>query len=165
MTLSANIKASIDYRLSGSPDLGQASARFDGHAAKALANGTGAQQADLVWADTITIAPSSDTTLDLTALANGPLGGTINMAKVKAIHIRAAAANVNNVVVGDAAEDPFVGPLGGTDPTLTVPPGGDVLLSAPAGGWATASATDLMLANSGAGSSVTLDIVIVGTSA
>lgn len=165
MTLSANIKASIDYKLSGAPDLGEVSAKFDGHPPKTLANGTGGQQADRVWSDRISIAASGNTTLDLTALANGPLGGTINMAKVKAIHIRAVAANANNVVVGAAAEDPFLGPLGGTAPTITIPPGGDLLLSAPAGGWSTSGATDLKLANSGSGTAAVFDITIVGTSA
>lgn len=164
MGLTTTIKAAIGYRKTASVDLGSAEAKYDGHGEATLANGTGSNQADLVYADQRTIAASGSETLDLTALV-GPLGEVVSFAKVKAILIKAAAGNTNNVVVGDAAVDPFTGPLGGTTPTITVPPGGVALLTAPAAGWSTTSATDLKVANSGAGTGVTYDIEVVGTSA
>jgi hypothetical protein len=164
MGLTAKIKAAIEYRKTGSPDLGTAEAKYAGADPIDLASGTGSNQADLVYSDTRTLAASANETLDLTSLI-GPLGEAVNFAKIKAILIKAAAGNTNNVVVGDAAADPFLGPLGGTTPTIAIPPGGEVLLAAPVGGWATSGATDLKVANSAGSTGVTYTIIAIGTSA
>mgnify|MGYP000488088098 CR=1 FL=1 len=61
----------------------------------------------------------------------------------------------------------FVGPFGSATHTVALPPGGNLILTAPASGWTvTAGTGDLLrVANSGAGTSVTFDIIIIGTSA
>jgi hypothetical protein len=70
------------------------------------------------------------------------------------------------VVIG-AGTNPFSGPLGGTLPTITVPPGGEVLLTAPVSGWTVTAATGdiLKIVNSAGSTSVDYDIIIAGTSA
>ena len=80
--------------------------------------------------------------------------------------IRAAAGNTNNVVVGGAASNQFVTPFGAGAHTLTVRPGGMLLMVAnDATGYAvTAGTGDLLrIANSSSGSAVTYDIVLLGT--
>lgn len=131
-----------------------------------LPSGTGSGQADLKWSDTRQLAASGSEELDLNALTDS-LGRTINMAKVKAIHVSALSTNTNNVVVGAAAATQFVGGFGAATHTWAVPPGGSILVTAPAAGWASTSGSldKLKLANSGAGTAVDFDIEIIGTSA
>ena len=130
--------------------------------------GAAINQADRCFADQRTIAASSTDDLDLTGTAlQDILGANLALARVKLIGVYAAAANTNNVVIGNAASNQFQGPVGAVTHTLSIPPNGSVLLVAPtAAGWVvTAGTGDLLrIANSGAGTSVTYDIVILGSS-
>jgi hypothetical protein len=92
-------------------------------------------------------------------------GATLTFTKIKAILVKAAEGNTNNVVVGGAASNGWVGPFGDVSDTVAVKPGGTLLLVAPnAAGYAVTAGTGdiLKVANSGAGTGVTYDIVIVG---
>ena len=134
----------------------------------ALTNGVGASQVDKVWDDIRTIAPSSNDDLDLAGVLVDAFGATATFVKVKGIFVAADAANVNNVVVGAAAATQFVGPFGAATHTVAVAPGGWFgICRGDATGWSVgAGASDLLrIANSGAGTSVTYSIVILGTSA
>jgi hypothetical protein len=132
-----------------------------------LASGVGASQADRKFTDQRTLAPSANEDLDLAGSLVDAFGAVITFVKIKAIKVKAAAANVNNVVVKPGAANGFLGPFGAATHTITIPPNGELLLLAPVAGWTvTAGTGDLFnVANSGAGTSVTYDIVIVGTSA
>lgn len=167
MGLYTNISAAVTALLSGSGDLGTPSAPQTLGYAKTLTSGTGSGQADLVWGDTNTLAASANTDIDLAGSLTGPLGATLTFAKIKAVFVYADEGNTNNVVLGGAASNAFVGPFGAATHTIAVPPGGSVLLTAPAAGWpVTAATADLLrVANSGAGSSVTYRVILIGTSA
>jgi len=134
----------------------------------ALLSGVGSGQADKIFADTRTVAASTTDSLDV-ATGGGLtdlLGVALALVKVKAIYIAAAAANTNNVVWTRPAANgvPLFSAAGDALPIL---PGGVELWIAPgAGVTVTAATADLIdMVNSGAGTSVTYDIVIVGTSA
>lgn len=166
MGLRTQIAVRLTALLTGAPDKGQTRHEIDELiAAVDLESGTGTGQADLLFDDTRTIAASSNETLDLNALTD-MLGVTANFVKVKALIVKASAGNTNDVVVGAAASNPFVGPMGGTTPTHTLKPGGVMVWYNPAG-WSSANgASDqLKIANSSSGSSVAYDLYIVGTSA
>ncbi len=165
MALATALTAKIEATLTGAADHGTPTAALDLEFAKSMASGTGSNQADKIFSDQRTINASGDETLDLTNLTD-VFGALLSFAKVKAILIKAATGNTNNVVVGNAA-NPFAGPLSAGTTTITLPPGGVAMLAAPAGGWTVTggSADEIKIANSGAGTSVTYDIVIVGTSA
>lgn len=167
MPLTTNIRAGIDALLTGSTDLGSTSAPLAVTYTKSLASGTGSGQADLVWADINTLAASATTDVDLAGTLPGALGGTVVFVKVKAILLYADEGNTNNVVLGGAAATQFVGPFGAATHTVAVPPGGVVVLTAPAAGWTvTAGSADfLRVANSAAGTSVTYRLIVIGTSA
>ncbi len=135
-----------------------------------FSTGTGAGQADKIFSDTRTIAASSNDDLDLAGVLIDALGSVITFARVKALVIRAAAANTNNLILGGSATNPVTTILGGTTPTLTIRPGGSIVLVAGVGdavGYVITAATAdiLRLTNGGAGSSVTYDIIIIGASA
>ena len=164
MGLSATVKAAIAYTLRGAPDLGNALSAFGGHSNVELANGAADYQVSKVFSDTRTLAASASEDLDLSGTLTDPLGAVVAFATVKAILIKADPANANNVIVGGAASNPFIGPFGAGTHTLAVKPGGSLLLAAPKGGWAvTAGTGDLLkLANSAGGSGVSFDIEIIG---
>lgn len=134
-----------------------------------ILNGTSAGQSDLAYCDeALTIAASSNTDIDLAGSLADPLGAAVVFARIDAIIIKAAAGNTNNVVVGAAASNGFVGPFGASTHTIAVRPGGILALYAGSStGWTvTAGTGDLLrIANSGAGSSVACDVLIIGRSA
>lgn len=134
-----------------------------------LASGTGAGQADKVFHDRRTLAASAAEDLDLAGVLLDAFGAAITFVRVKGLFITAAAANANNVVVGADATNPWATLLNATG-TITLRPGASFgAMAGAADGTAyavTAGTGDLLqVANSGAGTSVTYDIVIVGASA
>ncbi|MFF9844617.1 hypothetical protein [Streptomyces sp. NPDC013740] len=134
-----------------------------------LESGTTAGKADLRFTDTRTLAASATEDLDLAGVLLDAFGAALTFVRIKGLFISAAAANTNNVVVGAAASNAWATLLNATG-TITLRPGASFAAmsgSADATGMAvTAGTGDLLkVANSGAGTSVTYDIVIVGASA
>lgn len=128
-------------------------------------DGTTADKADRIFHDTRTIAISGSDDLDLAGVLTDPFGATITFADVRLIFIAAALANTNNLVVGGDANALLFG--GAAAHTVTVRPGGIFMLAArDATGYPVTAATGdiLQIANSGAGTTVTYDVVIIGAS-
>lgn len=132
-------------------------------------SGVGAGQVDKIFADTRTIIASSNDDIDLAGVLVDALGSIITFARLKALIVRANAANVNNLVMGGGASNPITTILGGTTPTLTIRPGGALVLVSPSdavGYVVTAATADILrFTNGGAGSSVTYDLILIGSSA
>lgn len=133
-----------------------------------LGNGVGASQADRMFFATRSIAASGVDDLDLNGTAlQDALNVNLALVRIKVLAIAAKSTNINNVVLGAAAANPVTSILGATG-TLPIRPNGQLLLIAPdATGYAVTAATAdvLRVANSGAGSAVDYDIVIIGASA
>lgn len=168
MSLTSKITAAIDAQLVGATDHGAPASHVTESYSCDLASGAAAGKADLEFSDQRTVAASSNDDLDLAGGGlTDDLGAAVNFAKVKAIMIKAAAANVNDVVVGAAGTNPFLGPLADATDKIKIAPGGVLLIAAPVGGWAVgAGASDVLrIANGGAGTSVTYDLTLLGTSA
>jgi hypothetical protein len=128
--------------------------------------GTGTGKADICFDDERTIAASSSENLDLAGALSDVFGSTITAAKVKAIYIEALSTNTNNVVVGGAASNAFVGPFGDATDKLVVEPGCAVCITSKAGWAVTAGTGDILkVANSGAGTAVTYRVAILAASA
>lgn len=133
-----------------------------------LTSGTGANQADKVWSATgRSIAASSTDSLDLAGSAlTDPFGAAITFVKLKVIRVIAADTNTNNVNVTRPASNgvPWALAAGDGFPVL---PGGMFEWVAPGAGVTVTAATgDLIdIVNSGAGTPVVYDIVLIGTSA
>jgi len=130
-------------------------------------DGTTDGKADRLWSDVRTLAASASENLDLAGSLTDPGGATVTFVKVKAIFVRATATNVNDVVLGNAAANAFVGPFGAAAHTLAVKPGGTLLLVAPNTGWTVTAGTgdQVKVLNGGAGTAVEYEIIILGTSA
>lgn len=170
MPLSSSLALAVNAQVSKSLDLGvTAQANIAKTYTQTLTNGTGAGKADLVFMDTRTINASSNDDLDLSGVLTSPLGDVLTMARVKAIVITASANNTNNVVVGGAASNQFLTPFGTATDKVVLRPGASFAIlagSADATGYLVTAATGdlLRVANSGAGSTVDYDIVVIGAS-
>ena len=162
-----NIALAVRSTLTSNLDLKTASAALSFQRGFALADGTGSAQADKIWDDTRAITASGTDDIDLAGALTDAFGAALTFVTVKGIFVSAAATNTNNVIIGAAAATQFVGPFGANTHTIAVKPGQFFAITAGLTGWAVgAGATDLLrFTNSGAGTSVTYDVVILGTSA
>lgn len=134
-----------------------------------LLTGTGAGKADKLWFDTRTLAASATEDLDLVGTLTDAFGVVFSPTKIKMMVLQAADGNTNDVLFGAAAATQWAALLGTTG-TVRLRPGSTLALSAgPAdvtGYVCAAGATDLLkVANSGAGTTVTYSIALVGATA
>jgi hypothetical protein len=133
-----------------------------------LASGTGADQADMLWHDTRTLSASADEDLDLAGVLVNGLGDTQTFARVKGLIIAAASGNTNNCNVTSDGSAGVPGLFLALGDGIVVRPGGLFAWYAPdaTGAVVTATTGDLLnVANSGAGTSVTYSVIIIGASA
>ena len=131
-----------------------------------LATGTGAGQADKIWHDERTLTASSVEDLDLAGSLVDAFGTTLTFARVKGVVVYANPANTNNVVLGNVTNG-IVAWFGAATHTISVRPGGvfAILATDATTYTVTPGTADLLhVANSGAGTSVTYDVVVVGSS-
>jgi SPP1 family predicted phage head-tail adaptor len=130
MPVSATIKASIAGSQTSALDLGTAEFPFAAAYVKALADGTAADQANVLFTDTRTLSASATEDLDLAGALANALGGSAVFAKVKAVLVTASAANTNNVNVTRPASNGVPLFLAASD-GVAVPPGGAFMLAGP----------------------------------
>lgn len=134
-----------------------------------LATGTGANQADKLYHPaSITLGPSAGQDIDLAGVLFDAFGVALTMVKLKGVALFAAVANTNSVNVTRPASNGVPWFLAAGD-GFALGPGGIFLYVNPgAAGIATvtpATGDLLRVDNSGAGTSVTFDIIVLGTSA
>ena len=165
-SLTANIKLIVSADYSSSGDLVTASSNLRQQYALSLADGVSADQADMVFSDQRTLAASTPEDLDVSAGAlSDAFGTTFTLVKLKVLVVCAASGNTNTVDVGgDANSVPF---FAAAADFVSVHPGGCLTLTNPVlAGYAVTNATGdiVQVANGGAGTSVTYDIIMIGTS-
>jgi hypothetical protein len=162
--VTATLEVSVQAQLDGTADIGTPTINSSAlRVLKFIPGNDTVGKADVMWSDSRTLTASSSENLDLTGSLTGMLGGTVAMAEVCAIYVEAASTNTNSVVIGGAASNGFLGPFGGATHTLSLAPGEFTLLSSQNGWAVTAGTGDLLkVANSGAGTSVTYNIIIIG---
>lgn len=169
MTLKTKLAVQLDASLTSALDLASAVSDIGKGWQFNLASGTTSGKADVLWHDERTLAASGTEDLDLAGTLTGLLGGTVTFAKVKGVLVYADDGNTNDVVIGGASANGWLGPFGDATDTVAVKPGGLLVMMAPgtAGlGSVTAATADLLhVANGSSGSGVTYQIIIVGTSA
>lgn len=168
MPLTTKLAVSLQATLTKALDLATGSVPLSLVLTRELADGTGAGQANRVWSDTRTLAASASETLDLAGTLTDAFGDAFTLARVKMLAVIAKADNANNVVVGGASSNAWVGPFAAANNTVQVRPNGMLIMACQdATGWAVTAGTGdlLQIANGGSGTSVTYDIVIIGASA
>jgi hypothetical protein len=161
--VSATIDLHIRAKQEGTAGLGTPQILVDVEAQRNFDEGTATvDQTNVLYQATRTLAASTGEDLDLAGVLADALGATIAAAEVTAIYIEAHGANTNDVVVTRAATNGvpiFLLASGG----VNVGPGDFFLLTNRKGITVTAATGDLLhVANGGAGSSVTYDVVVIG---
>lgn len=168
-SLNAVITAWVRGTYAGTNDLASVAADFNSlpKTEITLTPGTSSGNADRIFMDTRTLAASATENLDLAGGLVDPLGATLTFVTIKAIYVKASSANTNNVVVGGAGSNTLLGIFSDATDKILVKPGGVFMWVAPATGATVTTLTGdiLLVANSSSGTSVTYDIVIIGTSA
>ncbi|MCG7203960.1 hypothetical protein [Streptomyces arenae] len=169
MPLTSSLGISVSSELSQAVGLGTGSVKSNLTGSVSLSSGTAAGKADKVYQGRRTLAASATEDLDLAGVLLDAFGAAITFVRVKGLFIKAAAGNTNNVVVGAASSNQWVTLLNTTG-TVTLRPGASLaVVAGPADATCyavTASTGDLLkVANSGAGTSVSYDICIIGASA
>lgn len=169
MALTSDLGISVTAIHTGTAELTTPEDRLTFRRGVHLSSGTGVGSADRVFRDQRTLAASATEDLDLAGVLLDAFGAAVTFVRVKGLFISAAAANTNNVVIGAAAANAWAALLNATG-TITLRPGATVGVMAGAADATTYAVTagtgDLLkVANSGAGSSVTYDIVVIGASA
>lgn len=166
MPLTTVIDMNIAAALTSALDLVTAQAPMVLNTRISMATGVATGQSDLCFSDTRTVTASGTDPLDLAGSLTGLLGGTLTIVKLKGLAVRAAAANTNNVRLNRPAAN-GVPLFNAASQGIDILPGGVFLWVAPGAGVTVTPATGdiINLDNSGAGTSVTYDVVFIGTSA
>lgn len=168
VTLTGKLSLTLALKEANSADSGLQAAINETKAAFPdwnITSGTASGKADVVFADTRTLAASATEDLDLSG-ALATLLQTAIFVKVKAVYVYAAIANTNNVQVTRKATTGI--PLFMADGDgIALPPGALFLFASPLSGFAVADTTDdtLTFTNSAGTTGVTYTVIIVGCSA
>jgi hypothetical protein len=165
MALSTKINLRVAAALTDALDLSTATDPLAYEKRLTWLSGTGADQASILWHDQRTVAASTDEDLDLAGVLTDAFGNTLTFARVKGLLVAAAAANANNVVVTSDGAAGVPGLFAALGDGVVVRPAGLFLWVAPdaTGAVVTPTTGDLLnFANSGSGTGVTYDVIILG---
>jgi len=168
--LTSSIRLAVAASLRNALDLGTAVAPTSLNESINLTDGTGAGQANRIFADTRTLAASATEDLDLAGSLLDALGGSFILARVKALVVVAAAGNTNNVLVSRPASNGLASLFSAAGDQIILRPGAFLAVAAgdedTTGYAVTAGTGDLLtVTNSGSGTSVSYDVVVIGASA
>jgi hypothetical protein len=160
MALNAQILLSILAHESSSGDISQALRATPATYSLALTDGTGANQAQIVWSDSRTIGAEGDDFVD--AAGETDDRGTVAFTAVKLIYIRnTGSVPLNLIGNGDWATGPQKLP---NTSNYEIPAGGCWLATNPtAAGWSVgASPKYITIQNQSVSTAATYEIVLIG---
>lgn len=158
-----NVSLKIDSMLLSALDLDTATDPLVLAILSTLSNGTSSGQASQQWHDTRTLGASANENLDLAGSLVNAFGVTVTFTKIKLLFFRASSANTNDVQVTRASSNGFVWFLAASD-GFKLQPGAWNCFFDPVGVTVTAATGDLItVANSAGSTSVTYDVIMVGT--
>lgn len=164
MALTTSITLNIATTYTGDPDLSTLKDRLSQNYNISLSDGDGADEADVIFHDTRTLADAATETLDLYASGAllDPLNVALTMETLKVLFLYNKSTDASLLVGGGAALD--MGILADTSDVLTIPPGGKFLWTAPdATGLDITTNKNLKLEHDGTGTStLTYDIIAIG---
>jgi hypothetical protein len=165
MSLTTRVQVHLHATQTVAADLSSADSVLNLQSILNLANGTGANQANVIWSDTRSLGPSASEDIDL--IGGGlvdPFGVAVAPSKLRVIMISSASSNLNDMTLfGDALGPAF---LNTAATTVTLKPGGVFLLTDPsaAGIAIGAGATDIIqIANAAGVNTISYSIVVVGS--
>lgn len=172
MPLSSTVRVRVAASQTGSNDFGGPAFSPEMETAINLANGTGPNQADLLFVDERTVAASTNDDIDLNGVLSQAIGGSFTAAEIVAIVIinapKSGTANLSSLTIGGGT-NPFLGFLSGTTPAIgPIGPGGHLSIGSPGAtglGTVTAATADILRIANGAGGPATYQIALIGRTA
>lgn len=167
MSLTTKLSLSVSGQQTNPLDLGTPAFPFADSLVVTLASGVASGQADRVFTDQRTLIASATEDLDLAGVLLDPWGQAITFAKLKAIILKAAVGNTNNINLTRPAGATGVPLFLAVSDGIVIPPGFCFAwFGAGAGVTVTPASGDLFtVTNGAAGTPVTYDVVLIGTSA
>jgi len=161
VTFSLNVRAVNTNTL----DLGTVVDSINKTFSDSLTNGTTDNMADQSWADTRTLAATSED-LDLGGGITNGFGTALTMAKIRSITIKNNNTTSGHTLsIGGATANAISTLFANTSDIIVIKPNGLLHIEAPTDGYAVTTATaDLLKIDAGA-NTVVYDIIVVGTSA
>jgi len=161
MPLNAQILLSVLAHETASGDISRTLRATPATYALALTDGTGENQAQVVWSDSRTIPTQNTDQIDLTALPDDR--GSVSFSSIKVAYIRNSGTAQLAVVAGALVPNSWAG-FGYADESVsefTIMAGGAAMVSAPtATGLVVASSQRILRVDGSAGE--TYDIVLIG---
>jgi hypothetical protein len=156
MPLNAQILLSVLAHETANGDISRTLRATPATYALALTDGTGENQAQVVWSDSRT-ASQFTSTIDLEALQDDR--GTVSMTAIKALYVRNTGAVAVNWNGGSWVGGPLSAP---SDCLVSIPAGGAMLFVAPtAGGYPVTGSPNTIDVDTPSGST-TYDIILIG---
>jgi hypothetical protein len=167
-----NVKASVDWSLVDkvSGDIDSTNSNSFSYTSGQQTDGTGANQADRIYAKRHTINAGGTLDLDLAGSLVDFFGNTITFAKVTYLYIELVSKTpqASSIEIGGAAANQFVGWIDTAAAKIKVPgPGIFALGSAAAGGYTVTPGTGdiLRITNNDGANAAEVNIAIIGRSA
>lgn len=172
------LKMSVDVNIKGTSSkswtgLAPAVSPFDFGKFQKYTDGTGTDQADVIYLKEISIADGATQTIDLSGNLNDPSGANVVMAELVGICIinepvDNTTPNTTNLTIGGGS-NPVPGPFGATnDTTGPLRPGGLYLMHNPSAsgmGSVTAGTGDILTIVNSAGAAAVIQVCIWGRTA
>jgi len=164
-SLAITLSAGITWTFTNALDLTTTSDGTTLDLGDTLANGTGVNQADVMWHDSRLLSATSEE-LDLAGSLTNAFGTTVTFAKIKTIIIKNTSTTTTQILaVGGAAATQFSNWVAHVSDIVNIGPDGVLILHSPIDGYAVgAGATDKLKIDAGA-VNITYKIVLIGTSA
>ena len=164
MAIIADTKVSFRVVETGTGGLGTPTEIHEIAALVALANGTGANQANLVYSASGSLAATT-LDLDLNGSLTTTVTGAVNFDKITAIVVRNKATTTGYTLKVGAGSNPIAACWIAAGDGATIGAGGCLVLTAPVDGFAvTAGTADILRLDSGA-NTVAYEVLLIGRSA
>jgi len=167
MSVTAELRVKFSAVKVGSNDMGNPEHRPVLEKLLQFASGTGADQADIVFTDTRTIAISTNDDIDLSGALADAFGAVVAAAEVVGLII-INKSTTQTLTIGVAGTNPWVTIWAASGDGLKIPPRGVFVLFAPDAsglGAVVAGASDVLRIANGAGATCDYDIALLARTA
>lgn len=166
-SLSSQLRLTLGWQFQNSLDLSTVADNGSIQLDDDLENGSGLDQANLIWHDQRTLAAAAHDDLDLAGTLTDAFGQTVTFTKLKGLLLHNRATTAGEILHVGGGSNPIVDWIGAGGDLVKVGPAGILLLWNPslAGYTVTASTADVLrITNAGIGS-IDYDILLLGVSA
>lgn len=130
-----------------------------------LTNGTGANQANIKYSASITLAALATTSLNLQSLTDG-FGNSLNFARIKDLYVEnSSVSSASAITVGSATTNTFCSVLSAGNINIRNGAHAHLGVAADATAWPTNSGNQMEIANLDGSNAATVKISIIGANA